>query len=100
MYNSIEKRDNGPKCCGKRTEKIITAAIVQPDIPEYTSPVDGRIVRGKRQRIEDLKRNHARPWEGLDAERQHARSVKASEEAKFDRKMERNVADTLNNLGA
>ena len=30
---------------------------IVPDIPDYTSPIDGRPVSGRKQRREDLKRN-------------------------------------------
>lgn len=35
----------------------VVAPIVMPDIPEYRSPIDGRMISSRSERIEDLKRN-------------------------------------------
>lgn len=37
--------------------------FIVSDIPDYHSPVDGRLVSGRVQRREDLKRNNAVEWE-------------------------------------
>jgi len=37
--------------------------FVVSDIPDYTSPIDGRVISGRVQRREDLKRNNAVEWE-------------------------------------
>jgi hypothetical protein len=42
---------------------VLEAPAVVPDIPAYTSPVDGRLIEGRRAREEDLKRNGCVPWE-------------------------------------
>jgi hypothetical protein len=39
------------------------APDVMPDLPAYRSPVDGRLVDGRAQRREDLKRHGCRPYE-------------------------------------
>ncbi len=100
MYNSIEHRDRGPRCCARRMEKIITAPMVRPDIAAYQSPIDGRPINSRKQRMEDLKRNNCRPWEGRAAEQQNADSIKASEDAKFSAGLEKTAANVLNNLSS
>jgi len=41
----------------KEKARVKPRLQVVPDIPDYTSPVDGRLVSGRKQRREDLKRN-------------------------------------------
>jgi hypothetical protein len=41
----------------------IVAPMVVPDTPEYTSPIDGRLISGRVQRREDLKRNDCVEYE-------------------------------------
>lgn len=48
------------------------APFVQPDYPDYQSPVDGQVVHGKRGRRYDLARTQSRPWEGREAEQKEA----------------------------
>lgn len=38
-------------------ESETSSPYIMGDIPEYTSPVDGRLISGRKQRREDLKRN-------------------------------------------
>ena len=54
----------------------------------YTSPIDGKPITTKQQRINDLKANNCRPWEGLDQERKVAEQYKKEEEKKQDQKIE------------
>lgn len=49
-----------------RTEQH--AALIVPDLPDYVSPVTGKLVSGRKQRREDLRRTNSRPWEGMDQE--------------------------------
>lgn len=97
-FRHVNERDDAPAHCGNSMERVIVPAMVHMDIPAYQSPIDGREVRGRRARNEDLKRNGCRPWEGLEAEKQHAQSVKASEEAKDDVYWEKAAHDTLSNM--
>lgn len=59
------------------------------DLPAYTSPVDGRVVDGRRQRREDLKRNRARPYEGRQQEAKEAARHRAYADQRLDRTCER-----------
>ena len=48
--------------------------LIWADLPAYESPIDGRIIEGRAQRREDLKRNGCREYDpGMkqDAKRNH-----------------------------
>lgn len=62
--------------------------FVMGDLPDYESPIDGRMVSGRAQRREDLKRSGSRPWEGMAAEKQEAARQKAYLDAKMDKQAE------------
>lgn len=64
--------------------------FVMPDIPDYTSPVDGRLISGRAQRREDMKRSGSRPWEGLEAERKEA----ARKQRYLDERMDRHAYES------
>lgn len=75
-----------PLCCGEQTKKVILSAPASfADIPDYISPVTGKLISGKRQREEDLKRSGCRPWEGMEVERREAQKRKAATEAEWDK---------------
>jgi hypothetical protein len=61
---------------------------VMGDLPDYESPVDGRIVHGRKGRREDLKRTGSRPWEGMDTEAKEAARARAYDEAKADARLD------------
>lgn len=42
------------------------------DIPEYESPIDGRIITSRSKRREDLRRSGCRPYEGFEVEAREA----------------------------
>ena len=78
-----------PFCCGERTEKVILNAPMGHVVNiHYTSPIDGRPITTKQARIDDLKRNNSRPWEGLEQETKVAKERKAYEEKIEDKKLE------------
>lgn len=60
------------------------SAYVWNDLPDYTSPVDDRLVSGRKQRREDLKRNNCRPWEGREQEEKQAARNRAANERQLD----------------
>lgn len=66
------------------------APVVWDDLPAYDSPIDGRIVEGRRQRRNDLARSGCRPYEGREQEMKEARKVQAEREKKLD-----NLADII-----
>lgn len=64
------------------------APMVVPDIPDYVSPVTGKLVSGRRQRRDDLARTGSRPWEGLQQERKEAVRRSAHDEQRRDAKLD------------
>jgi hypothetical protein len=70
-------------------ERERLSADVMSDLPEYDSPIDGRPVRGRAERREDLRRHRCRPYE--EGERQeHERRVAAADAA-----LDRRVGETV-----
>ncbi len=65
------------------------APAVWDDLPAYESPIDGRVVDGRRQRRYDLERSHSRPYEGREQEVREANKVRAEQERKTDQLAER-----------
>lgn len=65
------------------------APVVWDDLPPYDSPIDGRMVDGRRQRREDLKRSHCRPYEGREQEAKEAAKVQQGNEQALDRLAEK-----------
>lgn len=101
-YRSVEQRNNSPRCpkCGERTEKVITAPMVRPEIQPFQSPIDGRPINSRQQWKEDMKRNNCRPWEGIAAEKAHAESIKKSDEAKFEKGVKAEASKVLGHMSA
>ena len=50
-----DRRSSEPMWLPKR--EAVAAPIVQSDIADYRSPIDGRLITSRSQRREDLKRN-------------------------------------------
>ena len=78
-----------PFCCGERTQKVILNAPMGHVVNiHYTSPIDGKPITTKQARINDLRANNCRPWEGLEQEKKVAQERKAYEEKVEDKKLE------------
>lgn len=75
-------------------DDVRVAPDVMGDLPAYASPIDGRLIDGRAQRREDLKRNGCRPYE--DGEREEMMRRKAADEAK----LERDVGETVERFWA
>ena len=67
------------------------APAVFGDLPDYESPVDGRVVHGRAGRRYDLERTGCRPYEGREAESREAARQRAYEEQRQDRKLDADV---------
>ncbi|CAB4188164.1 hypothetical protein UFOVP1165_57 [uncultured Caudovirales phage] len=78
-----------------RNRSQSVAPYVQPDYPDYESPVDGRVVHGKKGRRYDLERTQSRPWEGREAEQKEVDRHNAYQEQKMDRRLEETTRRTL-----
>lgn len=74
------------------------APAIFGDLPEYESPATGEIVRGRKQRREDMRRSGCRPYEGFESERRAADAVIAQEQKEQDRLWERRVEQTYYEL--
>jgi hypothetical protein len=72
--------------------------LVVPDIPDYVSPVTGKLVSGRRQRREDLKRTGSRPWEGMESERKEVARFHAEQDRKNDARLEHAVRTEFHQL--
>lgn len=58
-FLKLAEYDTPQTCeCGAKAERRIMPTMVAVDNFEYRSPVDGRLIRGRRQRQEDLRRNN------------------------------------------
>ena len=71
-------------------EKVETH-FVQPDVPDYQSPIDDRWVSGRKQRRADLLRTRSRPWEGMEQEKKEANRAMQYNEQKTEREVFRAV---------
>lgn len=63
--------------------------VIWDDLPAYESPIDGRIVDGRKQRRNDLARTHSRPYEGREQEEKEAAKVRAERDRQTDQLAER-----------
>lgn len=63
--------------------------FVWNDTPEYTSPITGLVVRGRRQRRNDMASSGCRPYEGREQEGKEAAKVQAENERKIDQLAEK-----------
>lgn len=91
-YQTVAECHNTPECCGAKTQKVILSAPMGiVDIPAYVSPVSGKLINSRKQRVEDLKESGSRPWEGLEQEQKEADRQKAYREAEADKKLTKAV---------
>ena len=65
--------------------------FIQPDYPDYQSPIDDRIVHGKKGRRYDLARSGSRPWEGMDQESKEVDRDNRIYEQQEDRRLDESV---------
>lgn len=68
---------------------------VMSDLPDYESPIDGRVVHGRAGRREDLRRSGSRPYEGREVEEREAARVRRNHEAAQERAIERTAQAVL-----
>jgi hypothetical protein len=71
---------------------------VMPDLPDYESPIDGRVVHGRAGRREDLRRSGSRPYEGREAEAREAARARKNHEAAQERAIERTAQAVWANM--
>ena len=63
--------------------------LIVPDLPSYTSPIDGKWVDGRAQRREDLKRAGCREYD--PSEKKHVEQARAQADAKLEANINRTV---------
>lgn len=98
-YQSAARCYETPECCGESMEKVIlTAPMGWVEKIEYTSPIDGRPILTKQDRLNDLARNGCRPWEGIEQEQKEASRRAAYEEQKQDKEIETAVVEAWQTL--
>lgn len=68
-------------------------------MPAYQSPVTGKWIDTPSQRRDDLARNNARPWEGMEVERKVAEQRVKSEEKAKEEALENAVVSAWHSLG-
>lgn len=84
--------------CGVAAPYTISAPRVFSDFPAYVSPSTGKVIEGKKARIEDLARSGCRPYEEgemQDAERR-AREAEKETDALIDETVERTLVEMKN----
>lgn len=69
-------------------------------MPSYQSPITGKWIDTPAQRRDDMARNNARPWEGMEAEKKVATQRKAAEEKAADQAVENAVVSAYQALGS
>jgi hypothetical protein len=100
-FRKVAEHADAPVCeCGAKMRQLITATHIQPDIPEYTSPIDGRVIRGRRARKYDLERSNSREYEGLEAEQKEAARIRAHKEKQIEAKVDETLQRTITDLDA
>lgn len=72
--------------------------FVMGEIPDYTSPVDGKVISGRAQRREDMRRNGCRPWEGRDQEVKEAQRQKQYQDQHLEQRLHENVMRSYHEL--
>ncbi len=58
IVRTIAEMDDLPKCCGKKTHRIICASQVTPDIQAYKSMITGEMIEGRKAHRDHLKRHN------------------------------------------
>lgn len=86
-FAKIAELNNTPKCCGVKTKKILTPTHIAGDLPDYQSPIDGRVVHGRAGRKRDLERSGCRPFEGVESEQRAAREFRERKDRELDKRL-------------
>lgn len=84
--------------CGTYAEKQVTAAAVIPDYAPYNCPVTGKLISGRRQHEENLKRQGCRVLE--TGESTQIIKQREAEERAFDKAVEETTEEFIAKLPA
>jgi putative FmdB family regulatory protein len=101
-WETVANHSKSPRCtaCGGRTKQIVSAVRGFGDFEAYQSPVDGREVRGRNARREDLKRNGCREYEGTDVELREAQKIRAARDKQIEARLDDEINKTIGELDA
>lgn len=69
-------------------------------MPAYQSPITGKWIDTPSQRRDDMARNGARPWEGMESERKVADERVKREAKEYDQKLESAAVEAYRSLGS
>ena len=72
--------------------------FVQPDVPDYISPVTGLLVSGRKQREADLRNTNSRPWEGMEQEQKEALRQRQYQDQRIEKDIFRAAETAFRNL--
>lgn len=59
----VDKETGVPMLTDEQRAAPVTAPMIISDIPEYASPIDGRMITTRSERRDDLKRNNCVEYE-------------------------------------
>lgn len=93
----IQDRETGELIPANQYARAKTHYVMS-DLPDYESPIDGRIVHGRKGRREDLRRSGSRPYEGRDQEWKEAQRHRAYEERRQDTRLDEVVRKAYHQL--
>lgn len=57
IFRSLADFNNLPNCCGQRTERVLCAPQVMPDIQPYQSMIDGQMITSRSKHRAHLKQH-------------------------------------------
>ena len=89
IYFKIEEREYKCPRCNKPMIKLMPSPAVRGDYEPYNCPITGKLISGKREHEENLKRHHCRVLESGEA--RDAARVRAE----ADKTLEDKVCDTI-----
>ena len=79
-------------------KEVPKTAFIVRDIPEYESPASGKLIRGRRQQRNDLHATGSRIYEGRMSEAKAADSHNEQKQKKFEKELDKSMAETLNDI--
>ena len=97
-YRTVATRGDSPICHGPMTRQEVNRTFVSVDYPAYVSPATGKVIEGKRQHIEDLKRSGCRIKEPGET-RDFAKNASNIHEANINQAVDQAVDAAARDLG-
>jgi len=82
--------------CGEKSIKLLSKPMIAPTFEAYESPITGKPITTKQQRIEDLKRSGCVPYESGMVEEGNRRL--AAEEYKLEKALDETVDEQIEKM--